>query len=184
MSILSIIAQEAEHAQPSIFNLNLGVSFWTIVIFLVLLGVLAKFAFPAILGYANARERRIQEILDAAARDRAAAERLLEEQRRELAEGRQHAQQLIAEAKQAAERLRQEMLDRARAEQEELLARARQEIERERERATDALRREAVDLALAAASKLVAERLDAERDRELVREYLDRIGAGSGVGAA
>jgi F-type H+-transporting ATPase subunit b len=184
MSILSIIAQEAEHAQPSIFNLNLGVSFWTIVIFLVLLGVLAKFAFPAILGYANARERRIQEILDAAARDRAEAERLLEEQRRELAEGRQQAQQFVAEAKQAAERLRQEMLDRARAEQEEMLARARQEIERERERATEALRREAVDLALAAASKLVAERLDAERDRELVREYLDRIGAGSGVGAA
>lgn len=184
MSILSIIAQEAEAAQPSIFNLNLGVSFWTVVIFVALFAVLMKFAFPAILGYANAREQRIQEILDAAARDRAEAERLLEEQRRELAEGRQQAQQVIAEAKQAAERVRQELLDKARAEQEELIARARQEIERERERAADMLRKEAVDLAVAAAAKLVNQRLSADQDRELVREYLERVGVGNGMGVA
>jgi F-type H+-transporting ATPase subunit b len=184
MNILSIVAQEAEQAQPSLFSLNLGVSAWTVVIFLVLLGVLVKFAFPAILGYANARERRIQEILDAAARDRAEAERMLEEQRRELTEGRQQAQQILAEARQAAERVREELLERARVEQDEMLARAKREIERERERATDLLRKEAVDMALAAAGRLIGERIGTEEDRELVRDYLGRIDGRASVGVA
>lgn len=184
MNILSLVAQEAEQAQPSLFSLNLGVSAWTVIIFLVLLVVLAKFAFPVILGYANAREQRIQEILDAAARDRAEAEKALADQRRELMEGRQQAQQILAEARQAAERVRAELLERARTEQEELLARARQEIEQERERAADMLRREAVELALAAAGKLVGERVGSEDDRQLVRDFLGRIDDRTSVGVA
>jgi F-type H+-transporting ATPase subunit b len=184
MNILSIVAQEAEQAQPSLLNLNLGVSAWTVVIFLILLGVLVKFAFPAILGYANARELRIQEILDAAAQDRAEAERLLEEQRRELAGGRQQAQQILADARQAAERLHEELTERTRAEQSEMIARAKLEIERESERAAERLRREAVELALAAAGKLVGERIGADEDRQLVSDYLGRIESHDGVKVA
>jgi len=183
MNILWIVAKEAEQS-GGLFSLNLGLTFWTVVIFLILLAVLAKFAFPAILGYANAREQRIQEVLDAAAQDRAEAERLLEQQRKELAESRQQAQQIVAEAKQAAERLREEFLARARAEQEEILARAKLEIERERERAADQLRQEAVEMALAAAGKLIGQRVGIEEDRQLVREYLERIGNPANVGVA
>lgn len=184
MNILSIVAQEAEQAQPSLFSLNLGVSAWTVVIFLILLAVLVKFAFPAILGYANAREQRIQEILDAAARDRLEAEGILEKQRSELLEARQQAQQILAEARQAAERLHAEFTERARAEQGEMLARARLEIERESERATDMLRKEAVDLALAAAGKLIGERIDAKEDRALISSYLGQIESRAGVKVA
>lgn len=184
MNILSIIAETAGQAEPSLFNLNLGVSAWTVVIFLVLLGILVKFAFPAILGYANAREQRIQEILDAAAQDRAEAERLLEAQRSELAEGRQQAQQIVAEARQAAERLHEELMAKARSEQEELVNRAKLEIERERDRAADQLRTEAVEMAIAAASKLIGQRVGVDEDRELVRDYLGRVDQHSGVGVA
>lgn len=187
MNILWIVLQEAAE-EPKIFDLNLGVSFWTIVIFLVLLVLLARYAFPPILGYANERERRIQAALDTAAAERAEAERLLEEQRRLLAASRQQGQQIIGEARQAAERVREELLARAREEQEQLLERARHEIERERERALDALRREAVDLSIAAASRLLEERVDTDSDRRLVREYLERVAtatpAGGGAGAA
>jgi len=183
MSILSIVIQEV-HEQPGLFSVNLGVSFWTVVIFLLLLGVLVKFAFPAILGYANAREKRIQDILDAAARDRLEAEQLLEEHRRQMAEARQQAQQVVAEAKQAAERTRHDILEKTRVEQEEILARARVELEREKDKIMDTVRRDAVDLALAAASRLIGQRLNMQEDRELVREYLDQVGARMGAGAA
>jgi F-type H+-transporting ATPase subunit b len=178
MSVLFLVAEQAEAGGGGLFNINLGVSAWTLIIFLALLAVLAKYAWRPILGALEERERRIQEALDAAARDRAEAERLLEEQRRVLAEARQQTQQILAEGRQAAERLRQEMLERTRAEQEELLAAARRDIEREREQAIEALRREAVDLSLAAASKLVQKRLDTEDDRKLVRDYLSRLAAG------
>nr|PZN89609.1 MAG: ATP synthase F0 subunit B [bacterium] len=174
---LLLIVQEHAGGGGGLFSINPGLMIWTVIIFLALLAVLTKFAWKPILGALEARERRIQDILDAAARDRAEAERLMQEHQRQLAEARQQAQQITAEGRQAAERIRQEMLERARAEQEELLARARQELERERERALEALRRDAVELSLAAAAKLVGKRLDSEDDRRIITEYLDRIGA-------
>ncbi|HEX6308106.1 MAG TPA: F0F1 ATP synthase subunit B [Longimicrobiales bacterium] len=180
---LIAIASEAG-AEPSIFGINAGVSFWTLIIFLVLSVALAKFAFPPILGYAAAREQRIQDALDEARRQREESEQLLEQQRQELLEARQEAQALIAEGKQAAERVREDMLTRARAEQEEVVARARQDIERDRQRAIESLRREAVDLALAAAGRLVGQRMDAAEDRRLVTEYLQSVKGANGAGAA
>ena len=175
-------AEAAEHA-PSVFALSTNVSFWTVVIFLILLGVLMKFAFPPILGYAEAREKRIQAQIDEAAAQRAEAEALLAQQREELSKARMEAQQLIAEGKVAAERVRTELLERSKAEQEQLVARAKADIVREREQAIESLRREAVDLALAAAGKLVAHKVDAEADRRLVTEYLKSVPAGT-AGAA
>lgn len=175
-------ANEAAEQTPNIFNLEIGVSFWTWVIFLVLLFVLSRYAFPPILGYAAAREERIQKSLDEAKQAREDAAALLEQQRRELAEAKEEAQRVIAEGKQDAEKVRAELLERAREEQQELVAGARADIQRERERAVETVRREAVDLALAAASKLVSERLDSERDRKLVEDFLSEAGNGAGRG--
>jgi F-type H+-transporting ATPase subunit b len=186
MSILfGMLAPAPEAGSPGLFTLTTNVSFWTVVIFVILLFVLKRFAYPPILGYAAAREARIQAALDEASRQRAEAEQLLEQQRAELAQAKQQAQQVILEGKQAADRIRQELIETARVEQQEIIARARQEIEREREKAIEALRREAIDLAMAAAAKLVGERLTADDDRRIVTEYLQRVQAGGhGVGVA
>lgn len=182
MNFYYVIA--AAGAEPNIFGINAGVSFYTLVIFLVLSVVLAKYAFPPILGYAAAREQRIQAALDDAARQRAEAEQLLEQQRAELEKARTQTQTMIAEGKQAAERVRVDMIATAKAEQEELLTRARRDIERERELAIESLRREAVDIALAAAGRLVGHRVDASEDRRLVTEYLKSTDSAAGAGAA
>ncbi len=169
-----LLAADAEHT-PNVFNLTANVSFWTVIIFLLLLGVLLKFAFPPILGYAAAREARIQKQLDDARAQREEAEQLLAQQRTQLAEARSAAQQVIAEGKQAAERVRQELLEKARVEQQDMIARAKAEIVRERDQAVEHVRREAVELALAAAAKLIGERIDADADRRLVSQYLESV---------
>jgi F-type H+-transporting ATPase subunit b len=184
MNLLWLIQQEhapaagqaAEHAQSrGVFEFATGTWFWTLAIFGILMLVLAKYAFPPILGYAAAREKRIQDTLDEAKRNREEADQLLEQQRQELARARSDAQQVIAEGKHAAEKVRAELLTKARAEQEELLARARAEIELERQQAIESVRQQAVDIALAAAGKLVEERLDAENDRRIVNDFLSRV---------
>ncbi|HUF12320.1 MAG TPA: F0F1 ATP synthase subunit B [Longimicrobiales bacterium] len=180
MNLIGIILQE-EHAQPGLFDLNLGVSFWTIVIFLLLLWALAKYAFPAILGYAQAREDRIRELMESAQRDRDEALRLLEEQKRQLAGTRDEAALILAEAKQAAESVRQEVVEKAHAEHREMLERARGEIEREREKAVDAIRATAVELALAATSKLLGQKVQGDADRRFVQDVIARTGTGSGA---
>ncbi|MGH7532745.1 MAG: F0F1 ATP synthase subunit B, partial [Gemmatimonadales bacterium] len=68
-------------------------------------------------------------------------------------------------------------LDRARAEADELIGRARRDIESEKDRAVAELRREAVDLALAAAGKLIGQRLEAAQDRKIVQDYLASLGS-------
>jgi F-type H+-transporting ATPase subunit b len=103
------------------------------------------------------------------------AEKLLEEHKQQLAGARRQAQEILAEGRDAADRLRKDLEAKARTESEAILTRARAEIDREKEAAVDAIRRESVDLALAAASKLLHQKLDGEQDRKLVVGYLDGL---------
>ena len=89
-----------------------------------------------------------------------------------LATARAEAQDLMAKAKVVSQKEREQLLAKTREEQEQLLERARREIEAEKEKAILALRREAVDLSIAAASKLVESNLDSDANRRLVLEYL------------
>lgn len=157
------------------FDINLGLTVWTTLVFLALLGILWKFAWGPVLGAVEAREARIQGALDRAASEREAAEKLLAEHREQMADARRQAQQLVAEGREAGDRLRQEIEERARSEGRVLIERARETIEREREAAVEMLRRESVELALAAAARLMEERLDEAADRELVTGYLDQL---------
>ncbi len=149
-----------------------GLMFWTVVTFLVVLGLLWKFAYPHILGAVEAREKALRALLEEAERDRTEAAALLEKQQQQLEENRARAHEILAQSKASSEKAREEMLAETRREQETLLERARREIGREREQAVEQLRRETVELALAAAGKLVGDRLDADGHRELVRDYL------------
>ncbi len=163
------------------FDLNLGLSVWTTFVFLSLLGILWKFAWGPMLAAVQAREDGIQETLDQAANERGEAAKLLAEHREQMADARRQGQQMIAEGKEAGERVRQDIEEKARAEGDSMIERARESIEREKDAALDELRRESVDLALAAAAKLVQETLDEEKDRELVMGFIDEL---SGQGGA
>ena len=63
----------------------------------------------------------------------------------------------------------------AAAEGDAMIERARESIEREKDAALDELRKESVDLALAAAAKLVQESLDEKKDRELVMGFIEEL---------
>jgi F-type H+-transporting ATPase subunit b len=158
------------------FSINTGMIFWTLLVFLVLVAVLWKFGWPAILKSVEDRERRIQQQLDEAERGRADAARLLEEHKQALAAARTEAHEILTRAKAVAQKEREGVLAKAHEEHEQLLARARREIASETEKALLALRREAVDLSLAAASKLVEANLDSSANRRLVGQYLDTLG--------
>jgi F-type H+-transporting ATPase subunit b len=181
MYALLLLLQEQAHgpagAPASPFEVNFGLFFWTWVVFGFLLFVLWKFAFPPILKATEERERRIQRQLEDAERMNAEAKAAAEEHQRLLAGARDQALALINEAKQASQHERESQLRKTRDEQEAMLERARREITAERDRAVTMLRQEAVDLSLAAASKLIGEKLDSEANRKLVTEYLGTIGS-------
>src|SRR3989440_531622 len=166
------------------FSINTGLIFWTLVVFGILLALLWKLGWPALLKAVEERERRIQQQLEEAERARAEAARLLEEHKRLVAAARAEAQELIAQARTVAEKERAALLAQAREQYEQLLDRARKDIESEKEKAILELRREAVDLSIAAASKLIEANLDSDANRRLVTEYLASLEAGGGGGGA
>lgn len=166
----------AQEGGSPVFTVNFGLVFWTWILFLLTLGVLSWKAFPAISKGLEARRARIDEEIASARRDRDEARRLLAEHQRQLDEARVEARGILQEGREAGERLREEILAEARKEHESLLDKARKEMEREREELITAVRRDAVDLAIAAAERLVSERLDDEADRKLVRDYLSEVG--------
>lgn len=171
---LMLVAEEGGASGPLV--VNGGLMIWTLVVFGILLFVLKRFAWPAILGAVQAREASLEKMLAEAEENRKSAAALVEEQKKLLADARSQAQGLLADAKGAAEKERALAVERTRAEQDELLARARREIEAERDKAVRELRREAVDLSLAAAGKLIGERLGDDADRRLVEQYLASLG--------
>ena len=67
------------------------------------------------------------------------------------------------------------MLEETRTQQAELLERARRDIAHERDRAIADLRREAVDLALAGATKVIERNMDSQANRQLVESYLASV---------
>jgi len=165
------------------FELNLGLSIWTTFVFLGLLAILWKFAWGPILKAVQDREDGIQSTLDQAANERGEAAKLLAEHRQQMADARRQAQQMIAEGKEAGERVRKGIEEKARAEGDAMIERARESIGREKDAALEELRKESVDLALAAAAKLVQESLDEKKDRELVMGFIDELSGGGEVQA-
>lgn len=172
-------AEEGAAGGNPLFSPSAGLAVWTWVIFLLLVLVLAKTAWKPLLRVLEERERRIQQALDEAQRARDDAAKLLEQYRELQAQARRDAQDIVAEARRAAERIAAELLAQARREQQGMLERAKEDVQREWERAMESLRAEAVDLAIAAASRLLRKHIDAAENRRLVEEVLAELGASS-----
>jgi F-type H+-transporting ATPase subunit b len=179
----AVWAQGGGEGGGMLYDINTGLSAWTLLVFAILVFVLGKFAWGPILQVVEAREKNIQSALDEAAQRNEEAAKLLEEHKAQLADARRQASELIAEGRAVGENVRKEIEEKARGEAQAIVERARAEIERERDAALDTLRRESVELALAAASRLMQENLDQAKDRALVERYLGELGTDRGVQA-
>jgi F-type H+-transporting ATPase subunit b len=162
-------------AKSGLLDPHLGLMSWTIIVFVLLLLGLRKFAFGPILEAVRGREQAIADAMATAERDRAEAAKLVAEQKAAIEAARNEAQRYIAEGRATAESMRNEMVEQTRKQQAEMIENARKTIEAEQAAAIAALRREAVDLALAGAGKLIGQKLDAASDRQLVEQYLTTL---------
>jgi F-type H+-transporting ATPase subunit b len=175
LAVLTPATAFAAEGGADLLSPNYGLMVWTLIIFVILLLVLSKFAFKPILAAVEAREEALSAAIEGAKRDREEAARVLAEHRQQLEGARAEAQRLIAEGRTAADRVRADLMEQARAEQQEIVARARRDIESERDRAIADLRREAVDLSIAGASKVIEKNLDSAGNRQLVESFLASI---------
>lgn len=170
-----LLALQEAVERPSLLSPAGGLMFWTLLVFIVLIFVLGRFAYKPLLAAVEAREQSLQNALDQARRDREEAAKILEEHKRQLDAARGEAQTFIAEGRATAEKMKADMLEATRTQQQELMERAKRDIEHEKTRAIAELRREAVDLAIAGASKVIEKNLDSTSNRQLVESFLSSI---------
>jgi F-type H+-transporting ATPase subunit b len=152
-----------------------GLYIWTILTFLVLLGLLARFAWRPLLAALQARQDRITQSLDEAKRAHEEMERVKRESAEIIRQAHAEAGTIVASSRADAERVREDTKQKARAEAAAILAAAERQIQAEAVRARDAVRREAVDLSVAIASKLIRRNISAEDNRAMIDEMIGSL---------
>jgi F-type H+-transporting ATPase subunit b len=176
----AMASEAAEGAPVDLLAPSTGVMAWTLVIFLLLLFVLSKFAFKPLFAAVEAREQALSDAIEGAKRDRAETEAALAQQRAQLEAARTEAQQIIADSRATAEKMRSDLLAQTKQQQEEMIEQARRAIEGEKAAAIADLRKEAVDLAIAGASRVIEQNLDSAGNRKIVESFLASLDSKAG----
>lgn len=149
-----------------------------IITFLLMLALLARYVYPAIVKVAEARQRAIAEQLEQAERARTEAEAHLKDAEDKLADARRSAQSVIDGASKSAEQLRQELKAKADEEARRTVENARRQIQAERDQAIRSVRTEVADLVVMATEKVIGETLDERKHRELIERSIEEVASG------
>ena len=154
---------------------HVGLIFWTVVIFGLLLLLLRKFAWGPIVGALDQREKTIEESITRAERALEEARRMQSDNEAARREAERERQAILRAATEEADRRRAEEIERTKAELARMQEQARAAIEQEKQQALTALRTEVADLAIGAAEKILRENLSDERQRQLVDRFLSEM---------
>jgi F-type H+-transporting ATPase subunit b len=152
-----------------------GLFIWTILTFLVLLGLLAKFAWRPLLAALEARRQLIAKAIGDAEQTKKELERVQHESLAILTKARVEAEGILSRSRADADAFREELRQKAIADASAIVKRAEREIQLETNRAVEQLRREAVDLSLAIATKLLQRNVTRDDNVALIDETIKQI---------
>lgn len=155
----------------------LDINIWNFIwagINLILLLILMKiFLFKPIRKMMDKRTQMVQDELDSAKKTREEAEQLREQYDNELGSAKDEAQKIIDKAHEDAETERAVIIKRSQEEAERIVADAGKTIENERKRVLAQAQTQIADLAVEAASRIIGENVDDEKNRRLVDKFLE-----------
>ena len=168
--------QHAEsQEEPSIFGWALDLGIWTVVVFLLLLWVLSKFAWKPMLEGLQRREESIRSALDEAQRAREEAKTLQARFEAEMNRAQEKVREVLDEARRDAQNLRDEMVAKAKSEIQTERDRLRHEIEMARDQALQQLWNQTAQLATHISAKAIRRELNVEDHRRLVDEAIAEL---------
>ena len=158
---------------------------WSVILtqavgFIVVLLILKKFAWGKLLGFIDQRREKIEGEFASIERGHEEVEKLKGDLANQLANIEETRRQKIQEAAQEAGKLAGDIKDEARHDVMALRAKAEQDIQMELNKANVQLRDQMVDAIITTTAKLIKERLDSERHRQLISEFLAEVSVGGG----
>jgi len=156
----------------------IGLVFWMLVTFTLLLIILKKFAWKPILSSIKEREETIENALTQAERAKEDMARLQGENEALLAQARQERDAMMREAREMKEKIIGDAKSAADEEAKKLIARANDEINKQKLAAMDELKKEVASFSVQIAEKLVAAKLeDNAAQQALISKHLTDLTA-------
>ncbi|RLD96136.1 MAG: ATP synthase F0 subunit B [Bacteroidetes bacterium] len=153
---------------------GIGMIFWSTLFFLVLLFILGKFAWPAILLAVKARNESIRHALEAADRAKEEMAQLQADNEKILAEARAERDMLMKEAKEMKDMLIADAKDKAMEEANKLVKSARESIQREKAGALNDMKEQMANLSVDIAEKILRMKLEESKaQKELVHKLIN-----------
>ena len=152
-----------------------GLYVWTIIIFLVLLFLLIKFAWKPLLAMLEKREDNIRQSLLNAEKARIELANVKEDTEKLLDKARTESQAIVAAGKKNAERMKDEIIEKAQSKSDSLLVEVKKQIHVEKERAIADVKAEVVNLSMEIAQKLIKKNLTKEDNLKLINDSLNSI---------
>ena len=148
-----------------------------LIAFLIIWLIMAKLAWPSILGMMEKRQQQIQDDLDSAETSQAKAAAEAQSYEDKLVDANRKAEEIISEAKKEAEEERSQILAKAQHEASDIIAKAHGAVDSERRKATIELSSSVVDLSVEIASKIIGNDLTEDQQRRLAEKYLAEVSA-------
>jgi F-type H+-transporting ATPase subunit b len=159
-----------------LLTLTWGTMLSQLVIFLLLMVLVSRYALRPLLATMRQRQDHIDGQIRSAENHQAEAEKMIEEQKEALQLARVEAKEIVERAKVQKERDAEEIIRQANERAERLIHEATNEINREKEKALLALRQEVGALSVQLASKVIGQELDQSLQSKLVNRYLEQVG--------
>lgn len=157
-------------------GINLGYLLSQIVNFVLLLVILRMILYKPIVNMLDRRREKITTDLQEADKARSQAEAAKQEYEKQLDEAREERRSILAQATEQAEKMKEDILAEARAEAQEVVAKTEEDVEALRRQTLVGAQDQIVDLAMAAAGKVVGESLDEQAHRRLIQEFIAEVG--------
>ena len=156
-------------------QLDPGLFVWTILTFLLLLFVLAKFAWKPLLKMLNDREELIRSSLEDAEKAKEKLEKLNAEGEAIINQARSEAQSILSEGKAAVSKLKDETLDVAKEQAKQIASEAEKQINIEKDKAIAEIKSEVVNLSMSIAEKLINKNISPEDNKAMIDESLSSV---------
>lgn len=171
------IADEAGGGDPNPLAVDPDLAIWTFVVFVILFGILAKFAWPQIAAAVDERERKISATIAAADAKLEEAKRVLADHEARLAATAGEVREMLEEAKRDAEATKRRIEEDGRKAAAAEVERGRVEIKRATDGALQDLAVRSAKLAIELGERVVRDQLQIspEHQQRIVRDALEKL---------
>ncbi|NTU66482.1 MAG: F0F1 ATP synthase subunit B [Candidatus Moranbacteria bacterium] len=159
----------------STFHIDLKLLIAQVVNFLIVLLVLYKFAYGPVLKTLNARTKKIEKGISDADEARKKLEEVSVSEKEILTNAKKEAQEIIRKAEEAAGRDASGIVAEARTQTEKMMEQAKVQIEEEKEKILLEVKGEIAGLVMAATEKIIGEKMNKEKDEEIINKAMDGL---------